>query len=159
MFTRSEFRRALEGLTEDEAQKRFMPMNCISWNVGHLAWQEQRYWLTRLQGKVLLPQLNEQFCFGCPAITPTLADMLAAWNAVIEAAAPFLETITSERLAETILVDGKPVVYTAGSLMMRTIYHYWYHIGENLAIRQQLGHTNLPVFVGNIDQEAPYFPH
>jgi hypothetical protein len=27
-------------------------MNCISWNVGHLAWQEQRYWLYRAQGQL-----------------------------------------------------------------------------------------------------------
>ena len=40
--------------------------------------------------------------------------------------------------------------------MQRVIYHYWYHTGENLAIRQLLGHTDLPEFVGNIDDEAPY---
>jgi hypothetical protein len=43
--------------------------------------------------------------------------------------------------------------------MLRTIYHYWYHLGEALAIRQVLGHTDLPDFVGNIDDEAPYQPH
>jgi hypothetical protein len=36
------------------------------------------------------------------------------------------------------------------------IYHYWYHTGENAAIRQNLGHTGLPNFVGDIDGEAPY---
>ncbi len=41
-FSRSEFRRALEGLTPEEAVKRVGPANCIAWNVGHLAWQEQR---------------------------------------------------------------------------------------------------------------------
>jgi uncharacterized damage-inducible protein DinB len=158
-FTRSEFQRALEGVTDAEARERFMPMNCISWNVGHLAWQEQRYWLTRLQGTVLLPELNEAFCFGCPGHTPPLDDMWAAWRTVTDAAEPFLQTLTTEKLGETILVDGQPVVYTAGSLMQRVIYHYWYHTGENMAIRQRLGHTNLPVFVGNIDQEAPYLPH
>jgi len=45
-----------------------------------------------------------------------------------------------------------------GSLMQRVLYHYWYHTGENMAIRQLLGHTNLPEFVGNIDDEAPYRP-
>ena len=39
-----------------------------------------------------------------------------------------------------------------------TIYHYWYHNGENQAIRQQLGHKKLPVFVGNLDDRAPYRP-
>ncbi|HET9016907.1 MAG TPA: hypothetical protein VFN57_15000, partial [Thermomicrobiaceae bacterium] len=47
---------------------------------------------------------------------------------------------------------------TLGSLMQRVIYHYWYHTGENQAIRQLLGHQHLPVFVGNIDDEAPYMP-
>jgi hypothetical protein len=45
---------------------------------------------------------------------------------------------------------------TFGNLMLRTIYHYWFHTGENAAIRQQLGHANLPDFVGDLDEEAPY---
>jgi hypothetical protein len=32
------------------------------------------------------------------------------------------------------------------------------HPLEGLAVRQMLGHTNLPEFVGNIDDEAPYRP-
>ena len=36
------------------------------------------------------------------------------------------------------------------------IYHYWYHIGENMAIRQMLGQTKLPDFVGDLDGKAPY---
>jgi hypothetical protein len=54
--------------------------------------------------------------------------------------------------------DGKPTEYIFGSLMLRTTYHYWYHTGENAAIRQSLGHTGLPDFVGDIDTEAPYRP-
>ena len=158
-FARSEFLRGLEGITDSDARKRQMPMNCISWNIGHLAWQEQRYWLMRLQDIVLLPALNEQFCSGCEAVTPPLDDMWTAWHTVIKAADPFLDTLTTEDLQRTIIVDGKPVIYTAGSLMQRMIYHYWYHLGESLAIRQILGHTALPDFVGNIDQEAPYQPH
>jgi hypothetical protein len=38
------------------------------------------------------------------------------------------------------------------------IYHYWYHIGESQAVRQMLGHTGLPEFVGNIQVLAPYTP-
>ncbi|MEP7293389.1 MAG: DinB family protein, partial [Chloroflexota bacterium] len=44
-FTRSEFQRALAGVTDEDARRRFMPMNSISWIIGHLANQEQRYWL------------------------------------------------------------------------------------------------------------------
>jgi uncharacterized damage-inducible protein DinB len=157
-FTRSEFRRALEGVTDVEARRRFLPMNCISWNIGHLAWQEQRYWLQRLQGQTLLPELDTLFCYGCPAITPALEEMWAAWNAVTAAADPFLDRLTTDYLLQprTFKVDDGSFTTSAGNLMQRVIYHYWYHTGENMAIRQNLGHTNLPDFVGDIDTEAPY---
>jgi hypothetical protein len=45
-----------------------------------------------------------------------------------------------------------------GNLLQRVIYHYWYHTGENMAIRQLLGHGRLPQFVGAIDTKAPYQP-
>jgi hypothetical protein len=49
-FTRREFQRDLEGLSDEDAVKRVGPANCIAWNISHLAWQEQRYWLLRGQG-------------------------------------------------------------------------------------------------------------
>src|SRR5512139_1167732 len=91
LFTRSEFKRGLEGLTDAEARKRFLPMNCISWNIGHLAWQEQRYWLFRGQGKLLLPEVNEIYSYGAPASSPPLADSWAAWEMITTAANPWLE--------------------------------------------------------------------
>ena len=129
-FTRSEFKRALKGLTNEEAARRFMPMNCIAWNVGHLAWHEQRYFITFGLGEVPFPDLNKLFAYGAPACTPNLDEMLSVWKKMTKAADPFLDTL----------------------------YHYWYHTGENSAIRQNLGHTDLPQFVGNIDSKAPYRP-
>ncbi|MBL8162147.1 MAG: DinB family protein [Anaerolineae bacterium] len=155
-FTRSEFKRALEGVTEEEAQKRFLPMNCISWNVGHLAWQEQRYWLHRAQGQMLLPSVNQQFAYGAPACTPTLAEVWAAWEQITTAADPWLDSLTTADFATT--RTAGQYTFTFGTLMQRMLYHYWFHIGENMAIRQMLGHTDLPQFVGNIDAEAPYIP-
>jgi hypothetical protein len=38
-FTRREWLRGLEGVSEEEAIRHFGPMNCISWIVGHLAIQ------------------------------------------------------------------------------------------------------------------------
>jgi hypothetical protein len=157
-FTRSEWQRALEGINGDEARRRFMPMNCISWNIGHLAWQEQRYWLWRGQGQVLLPELNEQFAYGAPASTPALDEMWLAWRTVIQAADPWLDALTTAKLQERVMIDGQPSDLVFGSLLLRMIYHYWYHTGENMAIRQMLGHMGLPDFVGNIDDEAPYRP-
>jgi len=40
---------------------------------------------------------------------------------------------------------------------MRNIYHYFYHIGEASAIRQMLGHKNLPDYVGDME-EVQYRP-
>ena len=157
-FARSEFRRALEGLSEDDATRRVLPMNCISWNIGHLAWQEQRYWLYRAQDQVLLPEVNEQFAYGAPASTPTRADALAAWEQITAACDPWLDTVTTEVLEGPVIARGKPVGTNWGSLLLRMIYHYWYHTGENMGIRQALGHTGLTDFVGDIDTEAPYRP-
>jgi len=157
-FTRSEFKRALAGLSDADARRRIMPMNCISWNIGHMAWQEQRYWLWRGQGQILLPQLNDLFAYGAPASTPPLDEMWTAWQTIINAADPWLDTLRTENLHEPIIIDGAPSDYLFGTLLQRVIYHYWYHTGENMAIRQQLGHTELPEFVGDIDTEAPYRP-
>lgn len=156
-FARNEFRRALEGITDDDARRRIMPMNCISWNIGHLAAQEHRHWLNT-RGQSLLPELNSRFGFGAPASTPALDEVRQAWHTVIEATDPWLDTLTTEQLEEPVIVNGTPIGVTYGSLLLRTTYHYWYHTGENMAIRQMLGHTGLPDFVGNIDNEAPYLP-
>ena len=157
-FTRSEFRRALVGLTEAEARQRFLPMNCISWNVGHLAWQEQRYFVFFAQNKILLPQLNDLFANSAPASTPSLNEMRVAWETMMRAADVWLGTVTTATLQEHVVIDGQVTPYLFGSLLQRVIYHYWYHTGENLAIRQMLGHTDLPEFVGDLDGEAPYRP-
>jgi len=157
-FTRREFLRGLDGLDEADAQRRCMPMNCISWNVGHLAWQEQRYFLYYAQGQMPLPDINRLFAYGAPASTPALEEMRAAWTTITRAADAWLDTLTPEKLLQNVVRDGQLTEYIFGSLLQRVIYHYWYHTGENLAIRQQLGHKDLPEFVGDIDEEAPYRP-
>ena len=157
-FTRSEWLRGLEGLSEEEGSRHFGQMNCISWTVGHLAWHEQRYWLIRSQGQILYPELNELFAYGAPMNTPSLAEMRAKWQTVAQAADPFIDTITTAKLQEELLLEGKPVGQTVGSALRRITYHYWYHIGEIQAIRQMLGHKDLPEYVGDIEVEAPYRP-
>ncbi len=158
-FTRSEFKRGLKGLSEEDGSKRLLPMNCISWNVGHLAWQEQRYFLHYGLGMMPYPELQELFTYGAPASTPSLRQTISTWQKVANAANAWLEALTSARLQEHFITDsGNPSTRTFGSLLQRTIYHYWYHNGENLAIRQMLGHTHLQEFVGNIDRQAPYTP-
>ena len=155
-FTRNEFHRGLAGLPDDEARRRFLPMNCISWNVGHLAWQEQRYWLVLAQDRLVLPHVDDQFRYGAPASTPPFADVCQVWETVTRAADPWLDTVTQQTVESHLSQNGKVTERSVGSLLLRMIYHYWYHTGENAAIRQQLGHTNLPQFVGDLDHDAPY---
>ncbi len=157
-FTRSEFKRALEAVTEEEAQRRFMPMNCISWIVGHLTWQEQLYWLTRAQGKTIVPEINELTGIGKPASTPLLREMWQAWDMVTKEADIWLDALTTEQLTTHLVYDERTHPENIGTMLRRTTYHYWYHTGESQAIRQLLGHTNLPIFVGAIGVEAPYIP-
>ena len=165
-FARSEFARGLEGVSDEDARKRFMPMNCISWMVGHLANQEHRYWVLRseehtselwvmlAQQKDIAPGLVDLVGYGKPASTPPLEEMWATWRKVTAAADEFLETLTPETLQVFLKRNGKPVDESTGTLLMRNIYHYWYHTGEAAAVRQMLGHKNLPEFVGEINTVA-----
>ena len=157
-FTRSEFLRGLKGLSEADACRRLMPMNCISWNVGHLAWQEQRYFLWFGQGLMPRPDIHEAFAYGAPGSTPALKDMLKAWRSITRMADPWLDTLTADTLQQFVVLNGKKTGRMYGNLLQRTIYHYWYHTGENMGIRQALGHEGLPQFVGNIDRNASYRP-
>ncbi len=155
-FTRSEFLRGIKGLEEADAQKRILPMNCISWNIGHLAWQEQKYFLVYGQGQLLMPEINRHFAYGAPASTPLLHEMMTAWKTITKTTDPWLDSLTTDKLQENVISRGKPIMKKFGNLVQRVIYHYWYHLGENLAIRQSLGHQSLPQFVGNLDNKAPF---
>jgi hypothetical protein len=149
-FARSEFVRCLKGVSGLDALRRFVPMNCISWMVGHLANQEHRYWVMLAQQKDIAPGLVELVGYGKPASTPPLTEMWALWHNVTMEADKYLGTLTPALLQNFLLRGGKPVDESIGTLLMRNIYHYWYHTGEASAVRQLLGHTKLPEFVGDM---------
>jgi uncharacterized damage-inducible protein DinB len=153
-FARSEFVRCLDGVSEEDGVKRLLPMNCISWIVGHLANQENGYWVYLAQGQALAQELRKLVGFGQPASTPPLAEMWAIWHEVTAAADRYLETLTPEIMLTHFERRGKPVPENAGTLLLRNIDHYWFHTGEAHAIRQMLGHENVPDFVGNISVAA-----
>jgi len=157
-FTRSEWRRGLEGVSEADGARHFASMNCISWTVGHLAWHEQRCFLQRPQAVLLYPLLNQVYAYGAPMTTPSLAESLDMWRQVTAAADPYLDGLTTAGLQAELLLNGEVVGQSVGSALRRITYHYWYHIGEIQAIRQMLGHTGLPEYVGDIETEAPYLP-
>ena len=155
-FARSELLRCLEGLSEEDAVRRVMPMNCISWMVGHIADQEHVYWVVMAQEQNIAPDLYKLVGFGRPATTPPFKEMLETWRAVTSAADQYLDTLTVPQLETFFDWRGKPVRENIGTMLLRNIDHYWFHIGEAHAVRQVLGHTNLPDFVG--PDMPPYLP-
>ena len=62
----------------------------------------------------------------------------------------FLETLTAERLSDHFVFRGTRLPESIGTGLQRNIYHYWFHTGEAHAIRQMLGHRDLPEFVGDM---------
>lgn len=52
-FTRGELIHCLDGVDDHKARKRFKPMNSISWIIGHLAEQENLFWVRMAQGIML----------------------------------------------------------------------------------------------------------
>jgi hypothetical protein len=156
-FARTEFVRCLDGLSDKDARHRFEPMNCISWIVGHMASQENAYWVLVAQGRKLAPTLHELVGHGQPASTPPLDDMWEAWREIIDAADGFLSLLTTPTLQTHFTWKGEPLPESIGTMLYRCIYHYWHHLGEAYAIRQMLGHHGLPEFVGDMS-EAVYRP-
>jgi len=148
-FARAEFRKGFTGVSEEDGFKRLMPMNSIAWIVGHLAWHEQYYWLTRAQGIITAPKLLEVTAFGKPPGEASLKEMAGLWDNVIEASNDYLEKLTVNDLEVNMIVKGKELPFNIGTMISRVIYHYWYHNGEIQAIRQILGHKDLPDFVSD----------
>jgi hypothetical protein len=157
-FARSEFVRSLDGVREEDGIRRFGAMNSISWMVGHLADQEQRYWIWRRGEPLVVDGLNALVGSGKPATTPPLAEMWHAWRAITATADPYLDSLTIADLQAFPLVNGAPHDESVGTMILRVIGHYWFHTGESQAVRQLLGHPNLPEFVGDIGEKAPYRP-
>jgi len=109
------------------------------------------------QGKDAAPGLNDQVGSGKPASTPPLGEMWDAWRAVTAAANVYLDTLTPALLDSHFERDGRPRPDNVGTMLLRNLYHYWFHIGEACAVRQMLGHENVPEFVGSM-AGVPYRP-
>ena len=148
-FARSEFVRCLEGVNSADACRRILPMNCLSWIVGHLASQEHFLWVQLAQEKNLVPNLRQLVGFGQPPSTPPWEEMWDSWNTITKAADKYLDDLTARQMDGYLVWEGKPIAESIGLTLLRNIYHYWFHLGEAHAMRQMLGHTDLPDFVGD----------
>jgi len=144
--TRKEFLRGLQGLADEDARKRIESMNCISWIVGHLAWQEHLLFVAWPQGKEIEPQYRP-YGFGAPPAQPPLEEVMELWHATCDAADAWLHVADEESMQQLFTArDAVTAGENAGTLIVRNIFHYWCHIGEISAVRQMLGHRP-PQFV------------
>ena len=156
-FARSEFLRALQGLSEDDGCRRLEPMNSISWIIGHLAHQENQYWVLWAQGKELVPELGQRVGWGQPPSCPPLDEMWGVWRTITRTADVYLSSLTAEVLQTHLERVGGRREESVGTMLLRNTYHYWFHLGEAHAVRQMLGHGELPQFVGDMS-DAVYRP-
>ena len=121
-FARAEFVRCLEGVSAEDGVRRLEPMNCISWIVGHLASQENFYWVQMAQGQSIAPGLYRLVGYGQPPSTPPLEEMWTVWGEITSAADRYLGTLTPELLQTHLQWQGKPRVESVGTMLLRNIY-------------------------------------
>jgi hypothetical protein len=156
-FTRGEFARGLRLVSAEDAERRVDGLNSLAWSVGHLAWQEQKYFLHYGQGSMPFPDIDKAFRSGASATAPSMADVRPTWDAITREADPWLDTLSVDDMrARYTRRDGSAGGRVIGDLVQRVTYHYWFHIGQNMAVRKLLGHDRLPQFVGDLDGRASY---
>ena len=59
-------------------------------------------------------------------------------------------------MRKRLTMDREPMESIIGTMLRRSTYHYWFHVGVANAIRQLLEHANVRELVGDIAKEAPY---
>jgi hypothetical protein len=127
-------------------------MNCLSWIVGHLASQEQYLWIESAQGSSIIPGLHVLVGYRSQPTTPSWDEMWENWRKITKDADDFLATLTETNISNGFYRNDVNLREDIGTSILRNIYHYWFHIGEAHAIRQMLGHENLPQFVGDMTE-------
>ena len=151
-FAISEFARGLEGLTDEEARSRTAKagggeMNAISWTVGHVS----THWLfghTLMTEEPIPADAAVYFGDDADPTPPPLADVRET-------------LVTATALTEGWLLSADDALLSSkrdfgplsdenlGTQLMRAVLHTWFHTGEINAVRQMLGHAEIP-FVGKM---------
>lgn len=154
-FAVREWLRGHDNMPAEDALKRLGHANSIGWMVGHLAEFDQKVWVERVLGSPVTTE-TKKFGFRRPATTPELGHVFDLWHAIQEKTAEVHETLSDADMAELPHLFGRQVHQPVSMWLLRMGWHYWYHLGEMQAVRQVLGHENLPDFVGRIPAEAQW---
>ncbi len=151
---RRELERVLDGISEADLNREVHlnddsgSINSIAWMIGHLAMQEQAYWLL-FTGNELVDK-NLKVYGGKVEDAKDFAELFELWKKITEQSNAWLETATPKDLENTF----EKARENTGSLMTRVIGHYYFHIGQIATIRKLLGY-DVPSFVGS--QEGAYY--
>ena len=142
---RREFRRAVDGMTVPDLERRVGGINSVAWMVGHLAWQEQAYWLTS-RGEPALADLD---AFGRvhPDTPPAFDPLFAVWARVTAATDGWLVGLVDDDMRSHLQGRRLFEQENIGTLLTRTSSHYYLHIGQITAVRRLLD-DRVPSFVG-----------
>jgi hypothetical protein len=135
-LTRREFERNLDGLTDEDARKRMGKMNCISWIIAHVACQMRAFYVDWPRGKEL-DERYKPYGYQAKATQPPLAEAMELWREACRDSDAWLQSATEESLLKTY---PSIVNENGGTLLARSNFHTWFHLGEINSIRQMLGH-------------------
>lgn len=136
-----------------DLERRVGGINSVAWMVGHLAWQEQGYWLVA-RGEPRVADLDD-YGHNPPRQVPRFDELFATWAKVAAAADPWLEGLGEQELRSHL--RGRPLFEreNVGTLLTRASSHYYLHIGQITAVRKLLDYP-VPAFVGS--QEGASYP-
>lgn len=135
------FDKNLEGITDEEADKRINNANSLAWIAGHTV--DIQYNLAMLLGQETENPYAEQFGFGKPfdpkADYPELSKMKADWNALMPKISEAISNLTEEQLN-----TESPFPIPFSEQTMRGLYafqmhHLGYELGQIGLYRKFLG--------------------
>ena len=165
-FALMHFEYFLDSLTDAEARRRLRKedgteMNAISWIVGHVSWQWTVHALAAAPGpdERLERLLADHQGFGnrggrIDPTPPPLAEVRALLRRTREASRWVIDATDADFDREGREGFRHPSGQNQGSLLMRAVLHTWAHGGEINAIRQMMGHSEIPFvmfMMGNMD--------
>ena len=151
-FAISEFERGLQSVTDEEAVVRTpkpdgTQMNAITWTIGHVAtgWLFDYALMTRER----MP-MGERLFFGAEAdpTPPSLKEMRVMFADAKTRTEEWLPGVNDDLLSSR-RGFGPQSDENLGTQLMRAVLHTWFHTGEINAVRQMLGHAEIP-FVGSM---------
>lgn len=143
---RRELRRAVDGMALPDLERHVGGINSVAWMVGHLAWQEQAYWLTS-RGEPALADLDA-YGRGRPDATSEFDALFAVWVRVTAAADGWLTRLGDADVRSHLRGRRLFEQENVGTLLTRTSSHYYLHIGQITAVRRLLD-DRVPAFVGS----------